>query len=149
MKDIYRVYFIIILGVMGIFIIYLYNSTEYIKYDEIENHIEKEVGHDIIIRKELEKSELYYVFNYKGADNKQYLGMSIYEKKLFGRYKRIGMSLNNKMFGRYYAGNPLIYCIFGENKNHKIYKIKIDFGDFVYEDKIDNQDFFFNTIKIL
>lgn len=148
MKIKYRIYSIMILGVIGILIIYMYNNSQYIKYDEIESHIEQEVGHNVTIRKKkLEKSELYFLYTYRGTDNKEYIGMSFYEKKLFGRYKRIGNSLNNKVFGRYRAGNPLFYCIFGENKDHIISKIKIDFRNYVYEEKVLEQDYYLIPFK--
>lgn len=77
------------------------------------------------------------------------MGMYFYEKILFGRYKRIGGSPKFNVFDRYLAGgSPLYYCVSGKNIDHMIDKIKIDLGNYVYEEKILEEDYYLIPFKL-
>ena len=144
MKTKHKVYGCIIAIIIVITIMYIYNDLHYVKYENIQNHIEKEIGHEVTIEKNLEKSQYYFfLYTYEDSEKEKQIGMSFYEKKPFSRYERIGGSLGNKVTGKYYArGGSLIYCVFGANIDNSISKVRIDLDENKYEEKILDESYY-------
>ncbi|MTI49733.1 MAG: hypothetical protein FH761_18025 [Firmicutes bacterium] len=143
---------IIILSSVIFTSILLYNNTKYVEFNNIEEHIESEVGYDVSIKKHLSKDCEYFMYTFEDKSREKHIGMSYYEKKFGGQYKRIGGSSTNQGFGTYnlgYHGEVFyrLYAVFGENKGHQIDNIKLDFQEVVYNENIANEDYYLIVYK--
>ena len=150
-KRLIALYSLLSLAILIVLGLINYND-KYIKYDDIEKHISKTIGYKVDIQNNIKNKEEYFLYSYRGEDDKKYIGMAFFSKVFYDRYKLLGISSNDRNYGLYYSSNVengiyQHFILYGENTNNTISSFQLDFGDKIVKEIILDENYYLKVYK--